>query len=233
MKTKIVGTYSFEHDLAHTADFVFRCQIPFQYTLEDGTSPSFPCRPKPTNGEGSSLGGVRPHICDVVHAGSTTGFDYGVAFRFYDANGSSCSTNYLDMLYYDELVRGSSELYSQTGAMGGCYGFDLGGGPFRFEVLNTGADALCLDGVDAYSVRATSVFGGLVPPSVRCRLPGPVWTEESQAGPFECSGRPTHLAHVVVQVLRFESCLIKVYGIQYVGTGNMYSEILVDKCPYN
>ncbi len=113
------------------------------------------------------------------------------------------------MLYYDELVRGSSDLYDLPGAMGDCYGFDLGGmgddgdggtAAFTFSVHNSGQDALCLDGVDVYSVRATSVGGGLVAPSVRCRLPDPVWTEGSSAGPFECSGQPSHLAQVVTQV---------------------------------
>ena len=72
--------------------------------------------------------GIRPHICHETHSGSSTGFDYGVAFELCTSNANNtecCRTNYLDMLYYDELARGSAVIYSQPGALGQCYGFAL------------------------------------------------------------------------------------------------------------
>ena len=75
-----------------------------------------------------SVWGIRPHICHETHSGSSTGFDYGVAFELCTPSNASdcCRTNYLDMLYYDELVTGSAVIYSQPGALGQCYGFALG-----------------------------------------------------------------------------------------------------------
>ena len=105
-----------------------KCDIPPQDTIEYDTSAIYDCRPFDPD-PAKSVWGIRPHICHETHSGSSTGFDYGVAFELCSASKNAsdcCRTNYLDMLYYDELVTGSAVIYSQPGALGQCYGFALG-----------------------------------------------------------------------------------------------------------
>ena len=55
-------------------------------------------------------------ISETVFKGSSTGFDYGVAFEFCNEKSNECcKTNYLDIIFYDELVAGSSLLYDLPG----------------------------------------------------------------------------------------------------------------------
>ena len=95
--------------------------------------------------------------------------------------------------------------------MGNCLGFDLANSDddaLTFAVINSGGDALCVDGVDVYSARAVAVGGGMVPPSARCRTTkGGVWTERSEAGPVrvQCRARaarsPRHAGELLWLVL--------------------------------
>ena len=144
--------------------------------------------------------GIRPHICHETHSGSSTGFDYGVAFELCSPSNASdcCRTNYLDMLYYDELVTGSAVIYSQPGALGQCYGFALDRDTLTVSVQNTNsADAICVESVDVFvKQQSRGEF-----PYASCDV-GQLWTSSGDwEGPFDCrSARETTIAQIEIYV---------------------------------
>ena len=176
----------------------YRCDIPFQETFEYVTAGFYQCEPFEVE-PGKAVHSIKPHICDIVHAGSSTGFDYGVAFEFCDSE-SCCKTNYLDFLVYDELVRGTSEIYDQPGALGSCYGFllDRKDHNVYFYIHNTNTDSICLTGVDLFSMREKTLY-----PFVTCQTPGktPIWVTNERQGPFQCqTGNETVITQIESQI---------------------------------
>ncbi len=175
---------------------MFRCHIPHQETIEYDTSDFFDCVPFKPN-KVSAIHGMKPYICSLTHSGSSTGFDYGVAIEV--CSGSKCcKTNYLDVLYYDELTTGSSLTYHQPGAMGECHGFDIDRGQnLTYSLVNTNSDAICIEGLDIFSMQSFSLH-----PFVHCPAPEEhLWAEEETKGPYPCqSFGATKISQIEMQV---------------------------------
>ncbi|TRY63775.1 hypothetical protein TCAL_11499 [Tigriopus californicus] len=163
-------------------DHVFKCEISHQKLIEYESSEFFKC-PKFQPDDTKAISGIRPFICDADYAGSTTGYDYGVHFIICSTTGC-CQTNYLDVLYNDELVRGDSRLYNQPGGLGQCYGFEIDRSNVSYTLVNTNtADNVCINSVEIFTKASSNLY-----PYVKCNAPsGSLWADNESKGPYSCS----------------------------------------------
>lgn len=163
-------------------DHVFKCDIPHQELIEYKKTELYNCttfQPDHTK----AISGIRPFICDEDYAGSSTGYDYGVYFIICSTYGC-CQTNYLDVLYHDELVRGDSRLYNQPGGLGQCFGFEIDRSNVTYTLVNTNtADNICINSMEIFTRASSNLY-----PYVKCNTPsGSLWADNESQGPFPCS----------------------------------------------